>query len=261
MAKKQKPLPTTSGGFAAFMERELASSGPVWRYGRWDLWREFLTWELAFLQSDAETVAACEARKPDAVETWKQWRDALHEATKASPYDDHLGVAYMLLGMGSPGFAQYFTPGPVARLLAACSAHDFEDRPNGPMYRGLEPCVGSGVMVLAAEAVRKEHGKQSFLWMLMDLDPVCCMMAAIQCCLNDIPAVVLCTNSLAWGAPGHETARLVSPRVSTLVGGKPKVVEEVTQAQADLILVNLEAHALEAMRLNAEVAQSQALAG
>lgn len=261
MAKKQKPLPTTSGGFAAFMERELASGGPVWRYGRWELWRDFLSWELASLQSDPETVAACEGRRPDAVEAWKRWSEALHQATKASPYDDHLGVAYMMLSMGHPGFGQYFTPGPVARLMAAISTHDLTPRMDGSMLRGCEPCVGSGVMVLAAEAARKEQGQQPILWMLMDLDPTCCMMAAIQCCLNDIPAVVLCTNSLTWGARGQETARLISPKLSTLVDGKPKEVEEVTQAQAELILANLEAHALRAMQANAVAAQAQALAG
>ncbi len=247
MAKKQKPLPTTSGGFAAFMERELDSGGPAWRYGRWELWRGFIAWELAFLQEDDLTVADLEAKKPDAVGTWKRWREALHAATKAAPYDDHLGVAYMLLSMGQSGWGQYFTPPQIARLMAAILGGRATLPEDGHLERAHEPCCGSGVMVLASEAHRQEEGLLPCVWTLIDLDMVCCMMAAIQCSLNDIPAVVLCVNSLYWGAPGHELATLVSPRVHVEVGGKITPLKEVTQNQAGLIERNLEAHALAAL--------------
>ena len=247
MAKKQKPLPTTSGGFAAFMERELDSGCPAWRYGRWELWRGFIAWELAFLQEDDQAVADIEAKKPDAVDTWKRWREALHEATKASPCDDHLGVAYMLLGMGSSGFGQFFTPPQVARLMAAIIGGRTTLPEDGHLERGHEPCCGSGVMVLASEANRRQEGLLPAVWTLIDLDMVCCQMAAVQTCLNDIPAVVLCVNSLYWGAPGHELATLVSPRVHVEVDGKITLLKEVTQRQAELIEANLERHALEAL--------------
>ena len=258
MAKKQKPLPTTSGGFAAFMERELESGGPAWRYGRWELWRGFIAWELAFLQEDEQTVADLEAKKPDAVDAWKRWREALHSATKAAPYDDHLGVAYMLLGMGSTGFGQFFSPSPICRLMSAILGGKTTLPEDCRLERGHEPCCGSGAMVLAHEANRQEEGLLPTIWTLIDLDPVCCMMAGIACCLADIPAVVLCVNSLYWGAPGHELATLVSPRVHVEVDGKITPLKEVTQHQAELLEWNLEAQALAALEHRKQLKVAQA---
>lgn len=235
-------------GFGSFMESELRSGGAVWRYGRWDLWRDFVAWLLAALQDDEETRMGLEARKPDAIATWDRWRTALAEANQAQPCIDHLGSAYMTLGMGSEGFGQYFTPDHVAELMAAVAMQMPVTLESGRLAKGIEPTCGSGVMVLAAERVRRREALPPIIWTLIDLDPVVAQMAAIQCSLNDIPSIVLCGDSLTWGlTESFAKVRLVSPRVRFERDGKLERLELVTESQAGMIQQELERHALQAL--------------
>lgn len=258
MAIKPKPLPYAGRTFAAFMERQMDSSLAM-RYSRWELWREFIAWMLAGLQDDAATAAAIEARKPDAVEHWKLWAEALRAAFKDEPLNDHLGQAYMTIGTANKAFSQFFTPFHVAELMAAMNLSQPIELEPGRLAMGLEPCCGSGCMVLAAEKVRLQEGLPPIIWTLIDLDPVCTGMAAIACCLADIPALVLCGDSLLWGInEDHEKIRLVSPRVRVEIGGVETPLTEVNEGQAALIRRNQEAHALEAMRVLAAASEGVA---
>lgn len=100
---------------------------------------------------------------------------------------DLLGKAYMIWGINDRGhFAQYFTPDNVAECMAKMTLHDIPretlEKPEG--LRMMEPCCGSGVMLLHALAeIRRQHGA----WGLsrtrafaVDLDPLCCKMTAVQ---------------------------------------------------------------------------------
>lgn len=253
MAKKQQFLHGSSD-FARFMEREMGA-GVLIKYSRWDSWREFLTWTLATLQGDEETLAFLAKRFEDLIPVWATWFDALKEAIKADPYCDALGSAYMALGQGSKGFGQYFTVKPVASCMAAMMLHDSgsPDR----LERGMEPTCGSGVMVLAAAEILAQRDRLPIVWICMDLDMTCCRMAAIQLYLNDIPALVLCCNSLFFGMAAEHAATVVSPRLwLPTEDGFPRRLEKIhTEAQLHSILDYMEEDvmgSLERRRIAAE---------
>ncbi|GAC1651498.1 MAG: hypothetical protein NVS4B9_42050 [Ktedonobacteraceae bacterium] len=107
-------------------------------------------------------------------------------------YQDILGAVYMELGQSDRRFGQYFTPWPVARLMAGINLGDLRPlEPGQPPLRFLEPCVGSGVLILAAVETIEERcpgmiarGEVEFYG--MDIDPVCVKMARLNMALHGI---------------------------------------------------------------------------
>ncbi len=89
------------------------------------------------------------------------------------------------------GASQYFTPYPVCSFMAAAGFTP-EGR-DGPPQNILDPCCGSGRMLLAtAERGGRHHGLYG-----IDLDPVCVRMAAANLFLNGIfSAEVMCADAL-----------------------------------------------------------------
>src|SRR5690606_20584284 len=71
-------------------------------------------------------------------------------AIAAPPFTDVLGSTYMDLVStgGQKVLGQYFTPEPVARLMAGLVAPDISAINNSELFRLYEPACGSGVMVL-----------------------------------------------------------------------------------------------------------------
>lgn len=243
MTKKAKPPLETANDFARFMEREMDKASWM-RSGRWEVWRGWVSWMLRVLQGDAEGMAALEARSPEAVEAWKAWRDALVATFRVNPYQDALGSAYMAIGHGNKYMGQFFTPMPVASLMARITLDDTPRTKEGRLLLGCEPTCGSGVMILAAAHARHETGLPPVVWQAMDLDRHCCEMTAIQLFLADIPALVLCCDSLRFGMAEEDTAEVVAPRLwQPGDAGAPVLVPRLTEAGARLALDQVREHA------------------
>lgn len=121
----------------------------------------------------------------------------------------------------------------VAELMARINLSQPLQVEAGRLAHGMDPTCGSGVMVLAAERARRQDGLPPIIWTAIDLDPAVASIAAIQFCLNDIPALVLCGDSLRWGMTEDcQKVRLVSPRIRYERDGKLLRLEEVTEGQA-----------------------------
>lgn len=80
---------------------------------------------------------------------------------------------------------QFFTPDPVANIMARIV------NPKGDGMRTLDPCCGSGGLLLSAARVNRE---QEFFG--GDISLVCCMMTLINMCLNDLTGEVYLMNTL-----------------------------------------------------------------
>lgn len=100
---------------------------------------------------------------------------------------DYLGAAYQAYSVrDTRNLAQYFTPDPVAKMMAAMTVSDMDPdqwrKDDG--VRLLEPACGSGVMMIHALAeVYRNHGQWALnrtQAVLVDLDPICVAMAALQ---------------------------------------------------------------------------------
>lgn len=128
--------------------------------------------------------------------------------------NDHLGTLYMHLELGSATRGQYFTPMPIARMMAEMScgdAHQDAIRDHG-FISVAEPAVGSGVMVIALAMALKARGinpQQQMHVVATDCDILAVHMAYIQLSLLGLPAVVIHGNSLSgqilehWVTPFH----------------------------------------------------------
>ncbi len=111
---------------------------------------------------------------------------------KEGNFCDLLGPVYE--GVASQwkksGLGQYFTPWNVAVMMAQIVTSDLEDPTTReePLTVG-EPCVGSGVMMLAFKGtVAAKFGRHALRNVRIygqDLDQVCVMMARIQMLLTD----------------------------------------------------------------------------
>lgn len=127
---------------------------------------------------------------------------------------DVLGRVFAELDFGSKWAGQFFTPDPIARMIAAMSA--------GPDIRALieqrgfvracEPAAGSGVMVIALCRELRAQGinyQQHLHVTAADIDLRAVHMAYVQLSLLHVPAVIVHGNSLSleewshWYTPAH----------------------------------------------------------
>ncbi|PKP99095.1 MAG: restriction endonuclease subunit M [Alphaproteobacteria bacterium HGW-Alphaproteobacteria-13] len=129
---------------------------------------------------------------------------------------DVLGAVYAELEQGSKDRGQYFTPYPVAQLMAGVTIGNRESveeiiKRNG-FVRAMEPACGAGAMVIALAETMREEGikyQQHLHVTAVDIDPRAVHMAYIQFALLHIPAAVVHGNSLSlemhecWYTPAH----------------------------------------------------------
>jgi hypothetical protein len=102
-------------------------------------------------------------------------------------FEDPLGALFeQLISKGCNG--QFFTPEPVARLMAACSVMG-ETRPGETV---LDPACGSGRMLLAAAKANRH-----LRFYGADVDPLCCRMALVNMLLNSLTGEIAHMNSLS----------------------------------------------------------------
>ena len=133
-------------------------------------------------------------------------------------YQDILGSVYTELGQGEKRFGQYFTPWAVARLMAEISFGDITPlEPGQPPLRFMEPCVGSGILILAAAETIEERcpgmiarGEVEFYG--MDIDPVCVLMARLNMALHGIGRKVERLEDLSQGQR-RATLRVIGYRL------------------------------------------------
>ena len=122
-------------------------------------------------------------------------------AFEENPKQDFLGEIFSQHGISSSYKEQFFTPYPVATMMAQISLSDHENIIQKRGYISVcEPCCGSGVMIIALRNVMIERGYNPSAQMLvtcMDIDPLCCDMAYIQLTLLGIAANVIHGDTLS----------------------------------------------------------------
>lgn len=128
-------------------------------------------------------------------------------ALSENPAQDFLGEVYMHVGMGEKGFGQFFTPYHVGSLMARMSIGDTRTpiKENG-FVSVADPCVGSGVMLLAAADIIRNEGlnvSESALFYGQDIDETAVNMAYIQMALLGCAAVIAHGDSLSEPYTGN----------------------------------------------------------
>lgn len=124
---------------------------------------------------------------------------------------DHLGRAFQELDLGNHWHGQFFTPQPLADMMARMVMGDAK-LPECGFLRLCEPAVGAGAMVIGACKAARAAGinyQREIHVTAIDLDPTAAHMAFIQLSLLHVPAVVLIGNTISqemretWYTPAH----------------------------------------------------------
>ena len=125
---------------------------------------------------------------------------ALDERLRTSGPEDILGPIFHELGLYSNTSGQFFTPQPIADLMAmmVCGNEQQVIKEQG-YIRVCEPTCGSGVMVTSMCKFMMKNGlnyNRELLVEATDIALICVHMAYIQLSLYGIPAVVIHGNTL-----------------------------------------------------------------
>lgn len=117
-------------------------------------------------------------------------RAYLRAVERNEPFADVLGSVYMTLASrwGQKALGQYFTPQPMARMMAYMTHNNPPSPEDGRLLRVSDPACGSGVMVLSFLQVILEREGEGGLqrWSVhgVDLDVTCARMFAVQLLVN-----------------------------------------------------------------------------
>jgi type I restriction-modification system DNA methylase subunit len=116
-----------------------------------------------------------------------------------------LGELYMTWEVSNKYAGQFFTPWPIAEMMAKMLS---------PHGRILDPCCGSGVMLIAAaKNMTAEQCAQS-LFVGQDIDFTCVMMCALNLTFFNLNGYVILGNTLMM-----ETRRVFQTTRSYMGGG------------------------------------------
>ncbi len=148
---------------------------------------------------EAEYLTIVKQYKPEELQQFPPLLGMLVNCLEQEPRDV-LGVLYHRLELHNEQSGQFFTPYPVCLMMAKMLVHDAKHLVEEKGFiRAMEPCVGSGAMVIAlAQALREEgiNYQQHLHVTAIDLDIITVYMAYVQCTLLHIPAVILHGDTL-----------------------------------------------------------------
>ncbi len=129
---------------------------------------------------------------------WKIIREEVKKKTGLWTGDwyswyDPLGRMYECIASKNKSslLGQYFTPSPVVDMMTRI----INPGENKTLQRILDPACGSGRMGLSAGASCMAQGIPSWISMI-DLDPICAKMSAVNMCFHGFVGEVLCMNGL-----------------------------------------------------------------
>jgi type I restriction-modification system DNA methylase subunit len=218
--RKKPPRPQTTTDYLAVLETALRQLA----YGHqlFTIFRHFVELSALTLSNAADPVnkAAREAEylaivkqyRPEEVRQFPPMLGMLVECLEHEQ-SDVLGRLYHRLELQNKQGGQFFTPYRVSLAIAKMLVHDAKTLvENKGFIRAMEPCVGSGVMVIALAHALREAGinyQQALHVTAIDLDIMAAHMAYVQCTLLHIPALILHGDTLrretysAWRTLAH----------------------------------------------------------
>jgi len=175
---------------------------------RWDVFRDFISLvagelDIARIRTPGNIVASrkiCDSYQAADLERFHVLFSLLISALQGK-YHDFLGSVFMELELGSGDMGQFFTPYPVARLLAQLLLDDtLQQLKSCPWVTLNEPTSGAGGMVIAFAESMLDKGlnpSAQLMAVTTDIDPTAADMTFIQLSLLGIPAVVNTGNTLS----------------------------------------------------------------
>lgn len=138
--------------------------------------------------------------------------NSLNRAFNMVGYYDLLGKVFHALELHNKYHGQFFTPFHMCEMMGQVNFGDGEILKTQDYVTCLEPCIGSGGLVLGlarAMQIKKFNPQQQLVVTGVDIDIKCVNMAYLQLSLFGIPAVIVHGNSLTceewsvWRTPSY----------------------------------------------------------
>lgn len=146
-------------------------------------------------------------------------------------FHDCLGQLFMSLELGDHWKGQFFTPYPIAYLMAKLGGvASREDLERQGFITLQEPACGAGCMVIASAQAMRDEGinyQRRLHVTAIDVDQTAAHMAYIQLTLLHIPAIVIRGNAL-W----PDSTRSVWVTLAHVMGGWDRKLARADAAQA-----------------------------
>lgn len=190
------------------------------RHGAWTVFSDFiamaaisirnsvnlLDWE----EKEKQYLDLIKKYKKEELEKFPEILGELIMALEKEP-SDILGQVFMEMDLGNKWKGQFFTPMPVAELMAEVSIDQIRKTIDKDGYITVnEPAAGAGAMIIALAKVLEQHGynyQKQMVVITQDTDIKSVYMAYIQLSLLGIPAKVIHANTLTlevyeeWDTP------------------------------------------------------------
>lgn len=117
--------------------------------------------------------------------------------SKTDSFFDAYGYLYEKIGSSTSKAAQgqFFTPPTICTFMASIVSGEYEEEEKHATSFADYSC-GSGRTVLAGIYEHRKQGRKRALAHLVDIDLMSCKMAALNCMLYNIPALVECRDGL-----------------------------------------------------------------
>jgi type I restriction-modification system DNA methylase subunit len=186
MAKARPPFPATPEATVLEVAKRLEQAAATLHLRNYEILNTLLDAIIALAEFDVARVRELnEATMAADVPLGEALAMLMLEAERS--FYDVLGPVYMRLGQSEPRLGQFFTPWPVAVLMARLNIGTAlpETRP----ISILDPCCGSGVMLMAACEVANSLGldpRRDLALYGQDIDLVCVKMARANVWLHGI---------------------------------------------------------------------------
>jgi len=119
------------------------------------------------------------------------------EAFEEKTYD-FLGEVFTEGNLSNEAKGQFFTPFHISQLMAKLIIGE-RNTPKNRIIRVIDPCCGSGGLLIAGILEMKERGinyQKDVLFSATDIDHRCARMCFIQLSLLAAPAIITCGNTL-----------------------------------------------------------------
>lgn len=185
------------------------------RYGRWDVWADFITMSACSLclsdrqKREEEYASIVKKYHPEEVQKFAEMFALVVEALELNPNQDFLGDLFMRFDLGNTWKGQFFTPYHVCECMAALTAGNLKSQlEQQPWISVNDPAVGAGALLIAfaQECLQQKVNYQAdVLFVGQDVDRTAAMMSFVQLSLLGCPGYVIVGDSLLNPAVGPST--------------------------------------------------------
>lgn len=130
------------------------------RYGRWEIWQDFITLAAIAISNTVDRSHAAEREKthmtiagkykPEEMLKFSQMLQEVVIGMDFNPDQDFLGELYMALDLGNDHAGQFFTPYDVCRMMAEITGTDLQARIERDGWISVNDCAcGAGALLVA----------------------------------------------------------------------------------------------------------------